>query len=147
MKNKKTLKIILLIICFTTLLIVVGLLFKNENKKSNKVNQIEYDKWSELVKKDKYTVTILAQTWCSHCEMIKPYIKQIENKYNIKIYWFYIDEMDKKIIEGIETDYNLAYKGTPHMFIIKNDKLVGELSGSRSKEEFIKFLKGKDVIK
>lgn len=102
--------------------------------------------WLESTENNDYTVTVVAQTWCSHCNTIKPYIEEIEQEYNIDINWFDVDVMEEVDKKAITETYPINYSGTPHTFIVSKGELVTEVSGALSKDEFVKFFKENGVI-
>lgn len=146
MKKRKTISIILTIISFIGLLFLVIYLFRIENKKITEVTRVSFDEWKNITEANEYVVTVLGQTWCSHCETIKPHIVYIENKYNIKIYWFDMDTISKNEANYITNNYHLNYKGTPHIFILKNNELISEIAGERTRNDLIQYFKNNNVI-
>lgn len=106
----------------------------------------EVDAWLSKTKKSGYTVTVIAQSWCSHCEAIHPLIEEIEEENGINIYWFDVDTMSDADRKAITEKYPKTYEGTPHLFITKSGKLIDEFPGEGSKEDYVEWLTANGVI-
>lgn len=109
---------------------------------SEKINN-----WLTDTKKDEYVVTVLAQTWCPHCNSYKPTMEEVNNEYNFKLYWVDLDLLTKTDYNTIKNTYELShYTGTPYTFVVKNGEFISFNVGNKTKEDLINYLKASGVI-
>lgn len=123
------------------------------NEEKSEVNLDEVDlstnvqNWLKDTKSNEYIVTVLAQTWCSHCNNYKPVVEALQSEYNFKLYWFDMDELPTIDSNTIKNTYELNhYSGTPYTFVIKNGKFVSFNSGERNYEDTLNYLIASNVI-
>ncbi len=115
-----------------------------------------------LIKSNKYTVTVLSKTDCSYCTLYQPVINDIVKKYNIDIY--YLDkekfsDSDFKKFKDLDleiksecttsgvattTKSSLSY---PLVLITKKGKSVDCLLGYQSEGEVLELLMKYNIIK
>lgn len=134
------------------LIILLSLFIEGNQNKNETSNSGTYSsdilEWLEACKGEEPVVTVIAQTTCSHCINFKPVIQKVQGEYGFKLYWFEADEMSNEDYQTLTTTYDLqTYRGTPHTFIVKGDKLVAEQSGEAKEEALVSFLKQYEVIK
>lgn len=109
---------------------------------SEKINN-----WLTDTKSDEYVVTVLAQTWCPHCNSYKPTMEEVNNEYNFKLYWVDLDLLTKTDYNTIKSTYELShYTGTPYTFVVKNGEFISFNVGNKTKEDLINYLKASGVI-
>lgn len=123
----------------------------NIDKSEVKLDEVDLsDKvqsWLNDTKSNEYIVTVLAQTWCPHCNTYKPTIESLQSEYNFKLYWFDIDELTTIDSNTIKNTYELNhYSGTPYTFVIKNGEFISFNSGNRSYEDTLNYLIASNVI-
>lgn len=107
-----------------------------------------YDSWYNTTLQDKYVLTVIGASYCSHCMNFKPIIETIAEENSIDLYYFYIDQLDESEANKITTAYETNYKGSvPHLFIIKNGNVVTNSTGEMTSDSLIEFLKLNSVIK
>lgn len=127
--------------------LVIALSFHMENKaKENIVLSDDIQAWYDLTEGDQPVATVIAQSWCSHCAAIKPYMEEIEAEYNVKIYWYDVDLLNSSDASAITDRYPRTYNGTPHVFVTKSGKLVDEIAGEAAKDDYISFFKTTGII-
>lgn len=120
---------------------------KSEVKLEELDLSIKVQSWLTDTKSDEYVVTVLAQTWCPHCNVYKPTIEGLQNEYNFKLYWFDIDELTTVDSNTIKNTYELThYSGTPYTFVIKNGEFISFNSGNRSYEDTLNYLIASNVL-
>lgn len=141
MKNNFWLKALLVVVGFVAV-VFMSLFFESKNSALTE----EVQAWADMTKTDEYVTTVIAQSWCSHCEAIKPIIEKIQEKYGILVYWFDVDTMSEADRNEITTVYPTTYNGTPHIFITKSGKLVSEYPGEGTEKEYVKWLTENGVI-
>ena len=115
MKNKtKYIITFIIAIILLSLLILYGFnYFSNGNLKELKSNEV-----IEKIENKEDFVLCVAQTTCSHCEMYKPKLKKLANKYDIFIYYINIDKLNKE--EEKEFNKYIYTDGTPVTIFFKN---------------------------
>ena len=126
-----------------TLLIIYGIsYFSNGNLKELKSNEV-----IEKIKNKEDFVLCVAQTTCSHCEMYKPKLKKLANKYDIFIYYINIDKLNKK--EEKEFNKYIYTDGTPVTIFFKNgeeETTANRINGNASSKKVEDTLKKYNFI-
>ena len=67
-------------------------------------------------------------TWCGPCQQLKPILKELESEGKAKIVMIDVDENP-----SISRNFNV--NGIPHLVMIKNGEVHGNLVGFRPKEQ------------
>ncbi len=131
------------------LFIVLSLLMGNDVS-NNKEFKEDVSAWLEDTKKDEYTVTVLAQTFCGACKAYRPYMQEVYNENDINLYWFDVDKdssLTEEQITTVTSTYELEnFGGTPYTFITKNGEVVAHYDSSADKATILNFLKTNNVI-
>ena len=113
--------------------------------------EIEYlvSDWQVDIKKEEPVVTVLGLTTCGHCQLYKPTIEKLQNKYNFKLYFFELDTLTEEEREIVETTYELATYGdsVPFTYIVKGDRIIAEETGFEDRETTLNLLKDYKIIK
>lgn len=126
------------------LLILYGInSFSNGNLKELKSNEV-----IEKIKNKEDFVLCVAQTTCSHCEMYKPKLKKVANKYDILIYYINVDKLNKK--EEKEFSKYIYTEGTPVTIFFKNgeeETTANRIQGNASSKKIEDTLKKYNFIK
>ena len=144
MKNKTKYIITFIIsIILLSLLFLYGInYFSNGNLKELKSNEV-----IEKIKNKEDFVLCVAQTTCSHCEMYKPKLKKLANKYDIFIYYINIDKLNKK--EEKEFNKYIYTDGTPVTIFFKNgeeETTANRINGNASSKKVEDTLKKYNFI-
>lgn len=141
MKNKtKYIVTFIIATIILSLFILYGInYFSNGNLKELKSNEV-----IEKIKNKEDFILCVAQTTCSHCEMYKPKLKKIANKYNILIYYINIDKLNKK--EEKEFNKYIYTEGTPVTILFKKgeeettaNRIQGNASSKKVEETLKKY--------
>lgn len=82
-------------------------------------------------------IIVISAVWCPSCLVLGKHLKKLKEKYDIKKYDY---DFDEEIVKK----YNVG-KILPVMIVKKNGLEVGRLTGEKSYDEIIEFLKGLDV--
>ena len=80
-------------------------------------------------------VFCFTSTWCGPCKTMKPIIKDIADSNTDKFEFVFVD-----IEEDQETAQFYGIRGVPTYVIVKEDKEVGRIVGSMSKDKVIDTL-------
>lgn len=120
----------------------------NQDNKSQYINfNASYDEWVKKTKEDQFVITLIGASYCSHCNNFKPIIEKISEKYEIPLYFYYVDEINDSDYNLIINEYDTNYqKKVPHMFITKNGRVITNRTESMSENDLIEFLKLNMVI-
>ena len=113
----------------------------------------DYDSYKKVIKSNENALIVLASSTCTYCQSEHPILSEIAKETGAKINYMYLDrailsqeEYDKFM--GSMTWFNdNSDFGTPTTLIVKNKEVVSELSGYRTKDEMISFLKDNEIIK
>lgn len=127
--------------------------YAGENEVSP-LNYLSFESYKETIKSSTPEVIVIGQESCGYCMMVKPVLLSIADKYNVKINYLNMTELNNsENSKEILTEFNtsLAYLseeewGTPLMLIVKDNQVVGHYNGYGSEENYIKFLKEQGII-
>ena len=143
MKLKKKFKMILLFVGIIILgFILIKMIFhKGEDYYVVEVNPSDF--YDILESKEKQVV-IVYRDGCYQCDEYLSNARKIAKDYRVKFHYLNTDQITSD-------DYNIfdlcKIEGTPSMVILQDNKVVGTLKGSKSKEDVKKFLKKYQMIK
>ena len=74
------------IIGIVFLIASLALMFTRSNKDDNHIVEIDYNKYSEIIKEDKYNIILLTSPTSTHCLNYKPYVNYIANENGLTVY-------------------------------------------------------------
>ena len=88
MKNKNNNKIVdvFIVIGIVFLIGSLVLMFTKSDKTKNNIVEINYDKYSDIIKEDKYNIILLTSPTSIHCVSYKPYVNSIASENNLTVY-------------------------------------------------------------
>ena len=118
------------------------------------LNYLSFDSYKETIKSSNPEVIVIGQESCGYCMMVKPVLLSIADKYNVKINYLNMTELNnaensKELLTEFNNslDYlNQEEWGTPLMLIVKDNKVVGHYNGYGSEDSYIKFLIEQGII-
>lgn len=145
MKNK-ILKFVLISVFVVFIGIIIGYFVFNTN---NNFIKLEYDEIVNKLDNNDDFVLCVSRTTCSHCENYKPKLKNIANKYNIKIYYTDVDTYNDDEMADFNTRISFD-GGTPVTIFFKDGEektTATRIVGDVSSEKIIDKLKKNDFIK
>lgn len=143
--NKKK-KLILLVITIL-ILAILGVYFFLINANNNFI-MLNYSEIKEKVDNKESFILCVSRTYCEHCNNYKPKLKDISNKYNIKIYYIELDKFNDNEVDWFKDKISFD-GGTPVTIFIKNGGEVTtstRIEGDVSKEKIISKLKTNGFI-
>lgn len=141
---KLTIIIILIIVCLGCLLIVLNSVFSSKEKYTTYID-INYEELMNKIDNSDSFILFIYQLGCTHCESFKPKLNEVIKKYNLKIYAIDLENLDDKQYEKIKNKTFIS--GTPTTVYFKNGKKEDKITGDKSKEKLINFLKKAEYIK
>lgn len=144
--TKLTIIIILVIACLVCLLILLnsmGLIsFK---KKYTTYIDIDYTELMEKIDNKEDFILFIYQTGCSHCESFEPKLNEVIKKYNLEIYAINLKDLDDIQYEKVKN--RTFVSGTPTTVYFKDGKKEDKITGDKSLEKLMSFLKKAGYIK
>ncbi len=103
------------------------------------MEQINLEKFDELLKGDKPVVCDFFATWCGPCKMLAPVMEEVSKDFGDKAVFVKVD-----IDENIDLAKRYGVMSIPQVFVFKNGeeaaKSVGYTSKSETKEFLSKYL-------
>lgn len=149
MTKKQKVQLAIIWICIITMIamiliyiasVVIDIYQKHERGKQTVLE------FNELYETEEKQVILFATPYCPFCQETKPLLETIAQENKFEIYYFDTSVVPKDEMNNIIDKLELNIKGVPHLVVIENKKLVGELSGKRDKETTIKFLTDTGII-
>ena len=128
-----------------------GLISSDSKLYLNYVNN--YDSYKKVIKSEENAVIVLASSTCTYCQAEHPILNEIAKETGAKINYMYLDraivsqEEYDKFMSSMSWFATNSDFGTPTTLIVKNKEVVAELSGYRTKDEMVSFLKDNGIIK
>ena len=99
------------------------------------MEQINTEKFDELLKGDKPVVCDFFATWCGPCKMLAPVMEEVSKEY-----------ADKAIFVKVDTDENIelaaryGIMSIPFVAVFKGGEMAAKTVGYMSKSEATQFL-------
>lgn len=118
------------------------------------LNYIDYEQYKTLITSENPELIVIGQTSCSACMMAKPALLSIADKYNVKINYLNLTDVQSsengsELIKEFQTSLKFLAEeewGTPLMIVVKNKEVIGSSKGYHSEEEYVSFLKKQGFI-
>ena len=99
------------------------------------MEQINTEKFDELLKGDKTVVCDFFATWCGPCKMLGPVLEEVSKEFSDKAVFVKVD-----VDENIELAKRYGIMSIPLVAVFKNGELKEKSLGYTSKEETKEFL-------
>ena len=143
-------KVIIIVIILLGMFVGLSFLLETDSVK-NETNSSgpSVSEWVNDSLEEKFTIAVIAQTTCSFCEMYKPVVESVENKYeDLNVYWFHTDELSNADYSTLSGTYDISdtFKGTPYTMLTYHGVLIDHISGYVDEETLIQFLVDNGVI-
>jgi thiol-disulfide isomerase/thioredoxin len=143
---------IIFVIIGLFVIIVFGIVVISLNGKVINYKERSVDDWYNDITNNKEVLTVFGASYCSHCQEYYPVISKLASKYDINLYFFEIDTLQKqdsdaysKLMNSFEIS---EFTGSvPFSFTIENNKIKNYRSGYMSRDDTISFLKEWSFIK
>lgn len=134
--------IIKIIIAFILILLIITILFKNDNNKGELI-ELTYNNVIEKIDNEEDFILVISQSTCSHCATYKPKLINIAKNYNINIYYINIDLENNDIKTKFLKDFNLSGATPTTIFIKKGTEtsLLNRIEGDVSEKKIIEKFK------
>ena len=138
MKKKKYLLIASILIVILGIIIGYFLFSMNDN-----LVRLSYDEIMEKIDNKESFILCISRTTCSHCNVYKPKLRKVANKYDIKIYYTDVDKYSKNDLKDFNSKISFD-GGTPTTLFIKNGEektTATRIEGDVSIEKIVDKLK------
>ena len=116
MEKKKYLLIASILIVILGIIIGYFLFSMNDN-----LVRLSYDEIMEKIDNKESFILCISRTTCSHCNVYKPKLRKVANKYDIKIYYTDVDKYSKNDLKDFNSKISFD-GGTPTTLFIKDGK-------------------------
>ena len=143
-------KVIIIVIILLGMFVGLSFLLETDSEKNQtSSSEPSVSEWVNDSLEEKFTIAVIAQTTCSFCEMYKPVVESVENKYeDLNVYWFHTDQLSNADYSTLSGTYDISdtFKGTPYTMLTYHGVLVDYISGYVDEETLIQFLVDNGVI-
>ena len=143
-------KVIIIVIILLGMFVGLSFLLETDSEKNQtSSSEPSVSEWVNDSLEEKFTIAVIAQTTCSYCEMYKPVVESVENKYeDLNVYWFHTDQLSNADYSTLSGTYDISdtFKGTPYTMLTYHGVLVDYISGYVDEETLIQFLVDNGVI-
>lgn len=99
------------------------------------MEQINTEKFDELLKGDKPVVCDFFATWCGPCKMLAPVMEEVSNEFSGKAVFVKVD-----VDENIDLAKRYGIMSIPVVCVFKNGEVTAKSVGYMSKTETKDFL-------
>lgn len=143
MKKKKYLLIASILRVILGIIIGYFLFSMNDN-----LVRLSYDEIMEKIDNKESFILCISRTTCSHCNVYKPKLRKVANKYDIKIYYTDVDKYSKNDLKDFNSKISFD-GGTPTTLFIKDGKektTATRIEGDVSIEKIVDKLKKNGFI-
>lgn len=103
--------------------------------------------FNEIYESDEKQVILFARPTCAYCKKFVPILDEIKKEENIDYYYLNVSSLTKKDLNLIIDKLSVKLNGVPHLILLENKKILGEISGYNKKETVIELFKKTGVIK
>lgn len=110
--------------------------------------KLSYDEIMEKIDNKESFILCISRTTCSHCNVYKPKLRKVANKYDIKIYYTDVDKYSKNDLKDFNSKISFD-GGTPTTLFIKDGKektTATRIEGDVSIEKIVDKLKKNGFI-
>ena len=155
-KDKNSVVNIVVIVGVIFLIAALVLMFVKSDKTGNHIQKISYSEYSDIIKKDEYSIILVTNPTCSHCNSYKPFVNYLAEENHLKIYDLDITTVSYEEYIAIHDGYK-ALKDqysdgkpvipTPATIIVKNNSEVTSILGDIGYDGLAKLLKNYQIIK
>lgn len=99
------------------------------------VEQINTEKFDELIKGDKPVVCDFFATWCGPCRMLAPVMEEMSEQFSDRAVFVKVD-----VDENGELARRYSVMSIPLLVVLKNGEVAAKSLGYTSKSETAEFL-------
>ena len=106
-------------------------------------NEISIDEYLDLYNGNQNSIVLLSRPTCSYCKIATPILENIIYKYNVKINYLNIDNLDDDGVAKLVSsdEYFSQGYGTPLLLVVGKEKISDKIEGLSTKSDYISFFK------
>ena len=147
-RNRKSMTaLIVSIISIIAVIVVVSMIYAKMKKTESE--EINYKKYTQLMKADERFILFIGAASCSHCKTYTKTINRVITDYQIKVYYLDVDKLKEE--EYKDLNRSITYSGTPTTVVIEKgkeyEKSKTRIEGNRSYDYTVTKLKNAEFIK
>lgn len=120
-------------------------------KVENYINEINYDKFNELISSDSKSIILISKDECRYCQNVITTLNSIIINYNIAINYINIGKLDSELSNNVEKKLvELGYSDgftTPITIITESSKLIDFVIGPSDEKYFVDIFTENGIIK
>ncbi len=130
----------------------IGVIIISLNGKTIDYKSRSVDEWYNDIMSGKEVITVYGGSECPHCHQYYPVITKLAKKYNLNLYFFEVDTLNKNNPDAYQKLMNSFeikdYDGSvPFTYIMKDGDYKNYTSGFISRDNTVNFLKENGLIK
>jgi len=156
-RNNVLVNIIIIIGIIFLIASLVLMLTHNKNKdKENRIVEISYAEYKDIIKNNDYNIIILTTPTCIHCNNYKPSVNDVANNYDLIIYNLNVSTLKYDEYLELHDKYTAtkdSYSSndnptilTPTTIITKNDVEIDSIRSDIGSSGFLQLLKKNNII-
>jgi thioredoxin 1 len=100
------------------------------------VLSVNKNNFNEIINSDKPVLLDFYAEWCGPCRMVSPIVEEIANENPQYI----VGKIDVDVEEELALQFSVV--SIPTLVVIKNGKVVNQVSGARPKPQILSMLEG-----
>lgn len=152
--NNSTINVVIMI---GVVFLIGALIFMFVNNGSeNHIKTINYNEYLDVIKEDKYSIILLTNPSCSHCNSYKPFVNYVASEYNLDVYNIDLTTITYEQYKELHDRYSATKEyysddneliiPTPATIIVKNNIEIASILGDIGHDGLVKLLKNNQVI-
>jgi thioredoxin 1 len=100
------------------------------------VLSVNKNNFNEIINSDKPVLLDFYAEWCGPCRMVSPIVEEIANENPQYI----VGKIDVDVEEELALQFSVV--SIPTLVVLKNGKVVNQVSGARPKPQILSMLEG-----
>ncbi len=100
------------------------------------VLSVNKNNFNEIINSDKPVLLDFYAEWCGPCRMVSPIVEEIANENPQYI----VGKIDVDVEEDLALQFSVV--SIPTLVVLKNGKVVNQVSGARPKPQILSMLEG-----
>ena len=141
-RKEINLKLVFSVMLVIFILAVVFLLLNHKEDSDITFSKININEYKEIYKKEELQYIYITKNNCTYCELINPYVIDLEKDYNIEFKTLNISELSSKELSDLKKS-NSAFEDdweAPMLITVKNGKEVSNVKGYKEYQVLKKFV-------
>lgn len=112
--------------------------------------KIDYPTYASKIENNENFMFVIESTNCGYCEMYMPILEEVANELSIPIYYIDISELSSDESNQLASSNTYLMNeqwGTPTTLLMSGDKVVASISQYVEKDELVKFINKRIILK